>query len=259
MSGNIQHESGNSDFTWQLCYFFSYDTKISRLLSCVCPKIYALRLKNPILAQISGVCPEIFSICLETWIIQKYYICFLSYDTTNFQIAQSFQHVSVSFDRLLENFQISRNFRPLSGNFTHVSRFFFNEDESFLSYPKKFCRLFKKMSLYMNIILFFYRMTQKISGLLKNFRIAMLPCYRGFSLSDIVLVWLSACICDSLFEHKPVLDHVCLSASWPIQHYWFVFYWSSCTIQFFSFICLYLVLWVQPILHKQDCVCLKKI
>ena len=26
-------------------------------------------------------------------------------------------------------------------------------------------------------------MTQKISGLLKNFRIAMLPCYRGFSLS----------------------------------------------------------------------------
>ena len=34
-----------------------------------------------------------------------------------------------------------------------------------------------------NIIFLSYHMTQKISGLLKNFWIAMLPCYRGFSLS----------------------------------------------------------------------------
>ena len=46
----------------------------------------------------------------------------------------------------------------------------------------------KKISLYVKIIyiyIFFYRMTRKISGLLKNFRIAMLPCYQGFSLSVI--------------------------------------------------------------------------
>ena len=38
----------------------------------------------------------------------------------------------------------------------------------------------------MNIILFFYRRTKKNSGLLKNFRIAMLPCYQGFSLSALL-------------------------------------------------------------------------
>ena len=40
--------------------------------------------------------------------------------------------------------------------------------------------------LHTKIILFFYRMIQKISGLLKNFRIAMLSCYRGFSLSELL-------------------------------------------------------------------------
>ena len=38
-------------------------------------------------------------------------------------------------------------------------------------------------SLYTKIILFFYPIIQKNFKLLKKFRIAMLPCYRGFSLS----------------------------------------------------------------------------
>ena len=56
--------------------------------------------------------------------------------------------------------------------------------------PKKHSELLKVNRVCLNffllhtkMILFFYRMIQKISGLLKNFRIAMLPCYRGFSLS----------------------------------------------------------------------------
>ena len=48
--------------------------------------------------------------------------------------------------------------------------------------------------LHLKIILFFYRMIQKNSGLLKNFQIAMLPCYRGFSLSALSLP----------FPHAPV-------------------------------------------------------
>ena len=124
----------------------------------------------------------------------KYYICFLSYDTTNFQIAQSFRHVSVSFDCLLENVQISKKFRPLSENFPHMSRFFFKMKMNiFYHMLKNFWRVFKKISFYMNIILFFYPRTHKFSGLLKNFRIAMLPCYRGFSLSGSNKVKFSKC------------------------------------------------------------------
>ena len=48
---------------------------------------------------------------------------------------------------------------------------------------KKFCHVTGNFSLYTKITLFFHCMTQKISGLLKNFRIAMLPFYRGFFLS----------------------------------------------------------------------------
>ena len=60
----------------------------------------------------------------------------------------------------------------------------------FQSFAKKHSELLKVYSVCLNffllhtkIILFFYRMIQKISGLLKNFRIAMLPCYRGISVS----------------------------------------------------------------------------
>ena len=63
---------------------------------------------------------------------------FISFDTTNFQIALSFWHVSVSFDRLLGNFQISKKFWPLSKKFSLcVQIFFVNKDEYFLSYAKK--------------------------------------------------------------------------------------------------------------------------
>ena len=48
---------------------------------------------------------------------------------------------------------------------------------------KTFWHVSGKISWYTKMILIFYHMTQKISGLLKTFRIAMLPCYRGFSLS----------------------------------------------------------------------------
>ena len=41
----------------------------------------------------------------------------------------------------------------------------------------------ENLSWYKKILLFFYHATQKNSGFLANFRIAMLPCYRGFSLS----------------------------------------------------------------------------
>ena len=43
-------------------------------------------------------------------------------------------------------------------------------------------------SSYTKVLLFFYHMTQTISGWLINFRIAMLPCYWGFSLSVRVLM-----------------------------------------------------------------------
>ena len=78
MSGNIQHVSWNSDCTWKLCYFLSYDTKISRLLkaSYVCPQIYGVCFNIFRFVEISGVCMKISSKCLETLIIQKYYICF---------------------------------------------------------------------------------------------------------------------------------------------------------------------------------------
>ena len=49
-------------------------------------------------------------------------------------------------------------------------------------------------SSYTKILLFFYHMTQKISGLLLNFRIAMLACYWVFSLSGVWVekMWLTA-------------------------------------------------------------------
>ena len=78
--------------------------------------------------------------CPKTLIVQKYYIYFLSYDTTNFQFAQSFRSVSGSFEHVLENFQISKKFKHLSGNFQHVSRIFYcNEDENYFVYhmPQK--------------------------------------------------------------------------------------------------------------------------
>ena len=52
---------------------------------------------------------------------------------------------------------------------------------------KKFQHVSKIFSLCTKIILFFYCMIQNNSGLLKNFRIAMLPCYLGFSLSGLCL------------------------------------------------------------------------
>ena len=48
---------------------------------------------------------------------------------------------------------------------------------------KNFWRVSENLSLYTKIILFVHCMTQQFSGLFNNFRIAMLPCYRGFSLS----------------------------------------------------------------------------
>ena len=128
-----------------------------------------------------------FSAC-----VQKYYIRFLSYDTTNFQVAWSFRHVSGSFEHVLENFQISKNIWHLSGNFHYVSIFFLNKNEFYCVFyhmPSKI-PIYKSFPACVwnffvvhkdNII--FYHITQNNSGLLKNFRIAMFPCYRGFSLS----------------------------------------------------------------------------
>ena len=58
--------------------FLSNDTKISRMLinSCVRPEVYGKCLKFSRFVQISGLCPEISSMCLETLIVQKYFICF---------------------------------------------------------------------------------------------------------------------------------------------------------------------------------------
>ena len=98
------------------------------------PEIYGLRLKISRLVQISGVCQKISIMCPETLIVQKYFVCFLSYDTTNFQIAYSFWHDFVNFEHVLENFKISKNFWHLYGNFQHVSGIFFfilNEEEYF--------------------------------------------------------------------------------------------------------------------------------
>ena len=51
-----------------------------------------------------------------------------------------------------------------------------------------FWHLSGNFSLYTKMTIFFSFMTQKISGLLKNFRIAMLTCYQCFSVSDIEVV-----------------------------------------------------------------------
>ena len=72
--------------------------------------------------------------CLETLIVQKYYICFLSYDKTNFQINKRVLRVSESFEHVLENFKISKNLRHLSEKFQHVSGIFFKWRLIFLSY-----------------------------------------------------------------------------------------------------------------------------
>ena len=82
--------------------------------------------------------------------------------------------------------------RHLSGVFSMCRKFFIflMKVNIFLSYAtkkfqisKNFRRVSENFSLYTMIILFFYHMTQHFSGLIKNFRIAMLPCYRVFSLT----------------------------------------------------------------------------
>ena len=100
--------------------------------------------------------------------------------------------MSRSFEHVLENSQIYNFFLHLSGNFQLVSGFFFNEDENnfFFSYTATNSEGLKKIWLVPEIVKFtwrehfFYRTTQKSSRLLKNFPIAMLPCYQGFSISE---------------------------------------------------------------------------
>ena len=82
--------------------------------------------------------------------------------------------------------------------------------------PKKHSELLKMssvclkfVSLYTKIILFFYLMIQIISGMLKNFRIAMLPCYLGFSLS----AWLTHLLLES--------------SSWPFSQFSFLLSWGG--------------------------------
>ena len=65
--------------------------------------------------------------------------------------------------------------------------FFYNMPQKF-QIDTNFLNVSANFSLYTKIILFFYHMTQKISGLLKNFRIAMLPCYWCFPLSALHLM-----------------------------------------------------------------------
>ena len=60
-----------------------------------------------------------------------------------------------------------------------------SHDKQNLWIVKHLRRVSGNFLLYTKILLFFYHKTQKISGLLVNFRIAMLPCYRGFSLSGV--------------------------------------------------------------------------
>ena len=107
-------------------FFLSYDTKISGLLkvSCLCPDIYSVCLKIFRLIQILGMCLEISITGLKILMIQKYYICFLSNDPKNFQIAESFRRVSGNFGHVLETFKITKTFKHLSGNFQRVSEYF---------------------------------------------------------------------------------------------------------------------------------------
>ena len=126
--------------------------------------------------------------CPETFIVKKY-------DTNFFQIASSFRRVSGSFEHVLENFQVSKNFLRLFGNLQHVSginkNIYTNVNIFFLSIIcnqkilscQKISAFVWKFSLYTKMTIFFSFMTQKISGLFKNLRIAMLPCYQCFSVS----------------------------------------------------------------------------
>ena len=105
--------------------------------------------------------------------------------------------MSGSFGHVLENFQITKNFRHLSGNFQRVSGnflfqikikkilFSLSNDANNFRIAKHFRRVSGNFLPYTKILLFFYHMTKKNSGLLKKFWIAMLPCYRGFSLSAV--------------------------------------------------------------------------
>ena len=65
--------------------FYHMTLKFSRLLKvpCLSPEIHAMCLKIFWFVQTSGECLEISSMCLETLIVQKYYICFLSYEWHN--------------------------------------------------------------------------------------------------------------------------------------------------------------------------------
>ena len=92
-----------------VCFFILWQKNFQIAQSFLCePEISGVCFNIFRLVQISGMCPEISSMCLETLIVQNYLICFLSYDTTNFQIAESLRHVSGSFEHVLK---ISRCFK----------------------------------------------------------------------------------------------------------------------------------------------------
>ena len=82
-------------------------------------------------------------------------------------------------------------------------------------------------SLHIKIILFFYRTTQFFSGLLNNFRIAMLPCYWGFSLS----AWFTPILekCQNMSRKRKCLKK--FGPPPPFRHYQklckFVFWMAS--------------------------------
>ena len=140
-------------------------------MSCVHPEISGGCFNIFRLVKISGVCTEISIMCLETLIVQSYFICFLSYDTTNFQIAESLRHVSGSFEHVLK---ISRCFKSsgtcpgfftlkkikmniffhvpqfqIAKHFLRVSKFFLyihKDNIIFLSYDTKNFRIAQKFS-----------------------------------------------------------------------------------------------------------------
>ena len=134
--------------------FLSYDTRISRLVKvyCLCGEIYGMCLKISRFVQISGVCPEISSMCPETLILQKYYIYFLSYDTTNFHIALVLGMCPKWLSMCQKISRFLKNFGTCLEIFQHVSGFFFYEDGyNFSIICHKKSKLLKFSGMYLEI------------------------------------------------------------------------------------------------------------
>ena len=138
-------------------------TKIIYLFSIMTQQISRL-------LKVSSVCPQVSVICSEIFSMSPYFFLnFFILDEDEYYYYFFFHYLPIKHSELLKVYSVCLNF--------------------FLLHTKT--------------ILFLYRMIQKMSGLLKNFRIAMLPCYRGFSLSAALVLWWSQIIFKAFFLPFP--------------------------------------------------------